>query len=71
MLIGGDEHEMTAFTPDQEKAAASWGKMGTACCGQGAPELRLSKGEAWGPPGAPITLTSLAGRKTEKSVGFI
>lgn len=69
MLIGEDEHEMAAFTPDQERAAASGGKMGTAGCRQGAPELCLGKGEAWGQHRAPMPLTSSSGQKNRRASG--
>lgn len=66
LLIGEDEHEMAAFTPDQERATtASRGKIGIVCCRQGAPQLCLVKAGAK-TARVPIPLTSLAGRKNIK-----
>lgn len=68
MLIGGDKHEMAAFTPDQERAVMFWARWASSALSRKL--LSTARGEEKGRPQLSILCVALEVEKTEKSVQF-
>lgn len=68
MLIGGDKHEMTAFTPDQKRAVVFWARWASSAVSRRL--LSTAKVEEKGRPQLSLLLVALEVEGSEKGVQF-